>query len=178
MPFIRAIDTDGAAKFSCEFVGDRAIHTAAVKGMRLTMQSGVMSGRNCEVRRFTVENQAGASSSAAGLLCILSLVLTKKSALRRIRCIQSCFWSTNLTERTVARFSAGVTALPVQLRRGLSRTALPLKEHAKGCCQHQEEYFHSAKGTYLHSEGAIQTLAALLSGILSLRRAAKGSLRS
>lgn len=78
MPFIRAIDTDGAAKFSCEFVGDRAIHTAAVKGMRLTMQSGVMSGRNCEVRRFTVENQSRREQLSGRLTVYFEPCLDKK----------------------------------------------------------------------------------------------------
>lgn len=78
VPFVRAIDTGEAAKYECEFYGGRARHTATAKGIRLTMRSAVLSGQNCEVRRFIIENPSRRESLNGRMTVYFEPCLDKK----------------------------------------------------------------------------------------------------
>ena len=56
IPFVNAIDNKCGAEFKAEFCRDKAVHTAKKNGILLKTESSVLKKKNCEKRRFTVEN--------------------------------------------------------------------------------------------------------------------------
>ncbi len=80
IPFIKAIDTGSGIKYSAEFLKNKAIHTSTFKDIRLISETSLMKFRNCEVRKYTVENMSNKDRIKGNLIVYFEPCLEKRTA--------------------------------------------------------------------------------------------------
>ena len=80
IPFVSAIDTGSGARFKAEFFKDKTEHTAQRSGIRLKMTTSVLKQKNCEKRRFVIENSNHKNTVKGRFLVYFDPCIEKRSA--------------------------------------------------------------------------------------------------
>ncbi|MBQ8015213.1 MAG: hypothetical protein IJ264_03390, partial [Clostridia bacterium] len=80
LSFVRATDTDGKQQFEAEFSKNAADFSARSENARLKMRVRLLSGRNCEVRTFTIENRSHKKALEGRLIVYFEPCIEKRAA--------------------------------------------------------------------------------------------------
>lgn len=99
IPFVKALDIDSNADFSCEFRRDRAVHKAEKGKAALEMTTFVLKRNNTEVRRFTVENKDRKNGLKGSLLIYFEPCIDETSRFSAHRAFSKLFISGRYDER-------------------------------------------------------------------------------
>lgn len=78
IPFVSAIDNFSGAKFKAEFSKNKALHIAEYGNLILKMETSLLKQKNCEIRRFTVENTDDKNDVKGKLLVYFEPCLEKR----------------------------------------------------------------------------------------------------
>lgn len=82
IPFVSAADNFSDTKFGAEFFKNRVEHTAVRNGFRLKMTTSVLKNKNCEKRKFTLENSERKKSVKGKLIVFFEPCLEKRKTYR------------------------------------------------------------------------------------------------
>ena len=80
IPFVSAIDRNSGAKFKAEFSKNKAVHTSVKNGLRLKMETTVEKKKNCEQRKFILENSNAKTPLKGKLIIYFDPCLEKRAA--------------------------------------------------------------------------------------------------
>lgn len=77
--FTKAIDKGSDTKYTAEFFKNRAVHTSESKNMRLSTETSLLKHRNCETRKFTLENTSNKDISKGKLIVYFEPCIEKRA---------------------------------------------------------------------------------------------------